>query len=41
MVLLLSGMPLRESQYVRISFNLDVLQSFDNDITNLFYIEDK
>ncbi len=40
-VLLLFGMPLKENQFVLIIFKLDVLQSFDNEITRLEYIEDR
>jgi hypothetical protein len=38
MVLLLFGMLFKENQYVIIWSILDVLQSFDNDVTSLFYI---
>ncbi len=39
--LLLFGMPLKANQFVLIIFKLDVLQSFDNEITKLEYIEDR
>lgn len=39
MVRLLSGTQLKEKQYVNFIFILDVLQSFDNDITSLAYVE--
>lgn len=35
------GMPLKENQFVTYYFILDVLQSFDTDITGLHYIESK
>lgn len=36
-----SGMRLKENQYVNTYIILDVLQSFDTDITGLHYIESK
>lgn len=35
------GMPLMVKQYVNNILILDVLQSFDSEVTSLYYIEDK
>ena len=41
MELSLSGTLFRASPFVKILINLDVLQSFDTEITNIVYLEEK
>lgn len=36
-----SGTPWKANQFVNLSVTLDVLQSFDSEVTNIVYLEDK